>query len=608
MVCIFILPLEKYPLNIVSYLILALFLPGYALMGAVFPKKEELKTLKRIIGSIIISNLLTLLLVLITKHFIIGISFSTVFLLIGILTIILSFDAWEGHIRSSKEQEKTIKSHGKIKTYNLPYSNKDKRINTSNKKCNTNEDLFPSYNSDKILFDKQEKHYETRFKSLDLILLFLSTMICIIILFIPKLNDSIIRTIIGILLILFLPGYSLVTAVYPKKNDLKNIERVSLSFSFPLISFALFLLVPNIIPTAIDLTYIFLILSVFTIVMILIAYIRRRRDKKEEKLFENFHENTENLVSKNFESAKESTSQKRSHDLVIERSPNGISKPSYLNMDLLLIFLTTIIAIIFIITPKLNETFMKTILEFSLILFLPGYSLIATLFLKRNDIDIIERISLSLGISIVVTLMFSLVFYLTSWGVKLTPILISLSIFTIVFIFVAFIRRRNIPKYEKFYLNFDGFFKSLQTLFNEESKINIILSIFLTLSVLLAIFTTVYIVAKPKQGETFTEFYILGPGGTASDYPTNLTIGQNGSVIIGIVNHEYQDVNYDLVITTNGTIISEQNVTLSHNNKIEIPCNFSLNTQGINKIEFLLYKLPDKTNVYRSLHIFVNVT
>ena len=30
------------------------------------------------------------------------------------------------------------------------------------------------------------------------------------------------------------------------------------------------------------------------------------------------------------------------------------------------------------------------------------------------------------------------------------------------------------------------------------------------------------------------------------NYPTNMTVGKNGSVIIGIVNHEYQPVNYEL--------------------------------------------------------------
>lgn len=50
---------------------------------------------------------------------------------------------------------------------------------------------------------------------------------------------------------------------------------------------------------------------------------------------------------------------------------------------------------------------------------------------------------------------------------------------------------------------------------------------------------TVYAVITPKEGEKFTEFYVLDPNGKASDYPTNLKVGEEGEVIIGVVNHEY---------------------------------------------------------------------
>ena len=39
---------------------------------------------------------------------------------------------------------------------------------------------------------------------------------------------------------------------------------------------------------------------------------------------------------------------------------------------------------------------------------------------------------------------------------------------------------------------------------------------------------TAYVIITPKEGEKFTEFYILGPNGTASDYPTELKVGEEG--------------------------------------------------------------------------------
>ncbi|GAH62204.1 unnamed protein product, partial [marine sediment metagenome] len=40
----------------------------------------------------------------------------------------------------------------------------------------------------------------------------------------------------------------------------------------------------------------------------------------------------------------------------------------------------------------------------------------------------------------------------------------------------------------------------------------------------------IYILIKPNIGERFTEFYIIDPNGTASNYPTDLKVGEKGKV------------------------------------------------------------------------------
>ncbi|MEN6592811.1 MAG: DUF1616 domain-containing protein, partial [Methanobacterium sp.] len=132
-------------------------------------------------------------------------------------------------------------------------------------------------------------------------------------------------------------------------------------------------------------------------------------------------------------------------------------------------------------------------------------------------------------------------------------------------------------------------------------------SIILIISLILAISATIYIIVNPKQGEKFTEFYILGPNGTASNYPTNLTTGQNGSMIIGVVNHEYTTTDYLLVVKVNNTILKNQTLTLTNGQKVEIPYTFTAGSTGQKKLEFLLYKLPDNGTAYRSLHLWLNV-
>ena len=124
----------------------------------------------------------------------------------------------------------------------------------------------------------------------------------------------------------------------------------------------------------------------------------------------------------------------------------------------------------------------------------------------------------------------------------------------------------------------------------------------------MAIATTGYIIVKPKEGEKFTEFYILGPNGKASDYPTNLTVGQTGKLFVGVVNHEYAPVNYEMVVKLQDSIIQQENITLKDKQKIEKEINFTPSVSGSNqKLEFLFYKLPDREKPYRTLHLWVNV-
>ena len=144
-----------------------------------------------------------------------------------------------------------------------------------------------------------------------------------------------------------------------------------------------------------------------------------------------------------------------------------------------------------------------------------------------------------------------------------------------------------------------------------------ILTAILIISFILAISMTVYVIVTPKEGEKFTEFYILGPGGNASGYPTNLNVGEEGEVIIGVVNHEYANVTYQLEVKLNGEVIDEKSIDLMHNETWESPFTFRVERTGENqKLEFLLFENPfrksvygkeNKEEVYRSLHLWIDV-
>ncbi|MDK2795568.1 MAG: hypothetical protein PWQ58_767 [Archaeoglobaceae archaeon] len=128
-----------------------------------------------------------------------------------------------------------------------------------------------------------------------------------------------------------------------------------------------------------------------------------------------------------------------------------------------------------------------------------------------------------------------------------------------------------------------------------------ILSAFLLSAILASTALLVYIIITPKQGERFTEFYILGEKGKAADYPTNLLAGEEARVIIGIVNHEYRTVDYmvEIWLVNNSSMLFLDSfcVTLNHTDlseawkpQYEVIYNFSIDEPGRYKMYFLLFK------------------
>jgi uncharacterized membrane protein len=140
-------------------------------------------------------------------------------------------------------------------------------------------------------------------------------------------------------------------------------------------------------------------------------------------------------------------------------------------------------------------------------------------------------------------------------------------------------------------------------------KLDKTISTILIILIILGVSAVVYIVINPQPNEKFTELYILGENGKAGNYPINMSASETGKVTVGIVNHENMKTSYNLIVKSgNNTIYHKSNLTLPSNGKIEIPVEFNLTKRGNNTVEFLLYKLPDETKVYRSVYLTVNIS
>jgi len=279
------------------------------------------------------------------------------------------------------------------------------------------------------------------------------------------------------------------------------------------------------------------------------------------------------------------------------------------NRDLEIITVFVVLTVIFVLIPPLNATPIRSILGIPMVLFLPGYALIAALFPGKKDLDGIERVALSFGLSIAVVPLIGLGLNFTPFGIRLVPIMSSLSIFTLFMCLIAYSRRSNLPEDERFSVPFSDLNSFTKGILSSKSRLDRALTIILIFSIIISVILLIYVIVTPKQGEKFTEFYILGDNGKAQGYPTLSEEGKNSSVIIGIVNHEYDLVNYTLNIMLGNVTLNTKQISIIHNTTWEEKMYFTpiMTGKGL-KLEFLLYKEENITAPYRDLHLWIDVT
>lgn len=336
-------------------------------------------------------------------------------------------------------------------------------------------------------------------------------------------------------------------------------------------------------------------------------------------------------------------------------------------------FLALTIASIFL--PVVRETPLRVVLGLPLILFVPGYVLIAALFPEasgtdddstseetssaiadpttpderspddegvadrvaklsadKDGIDGIERVALSFGLSIAVVPLIGLVLNFTPWGIRLVPIVVSLSAFILAATAVAAQRRLALPPAVRFQVPYRDWISAARAeLLTPDSRTDAALNVLLVVSILLATASVGYAVAVPKQGESFTEFYLLTENAegelVADDYPQEFVAGDNQTLTVGIGNQEHEQVSYSVLVVVQDvrvennstTVLSQQrlrqfNPQLTHNETWQQQHTVAPTMGGEDlRLTYLLYRgtppaNPTTENAYRELHLWVNVT
>ena len=350
--------------------------------------------------------------------------------------------------------------------------------------------------------------------------------------------------------------------------------------------------------------------------------------------------------------------------------------------DLAAVVVFTGLTLASVFVPVVNETPLRVVFGLVFVLFLPGYAFIAALFpeagestqdvtdtaseavstasdsesshlvsgtdasqdepegssllqesdsISQSGIDGIERVALSFGLSIAIVPLLGLVLNFTPWGIRLVPIVVTVSVFTIGCVGVAAHRRWALPEAERFVVPYREWLSTAKTeIFEPNDRTDAILNVALALSIVLAVGSVGYAVAVPPQGEQFSEFYLLTENEdgelVADGYPTEMQSGEAADLIVGIENNEHTTTEYGVVVQLqtvetegNETVVLDRDeidrfeTTLEHNETHHERHTLRPTRTGEDlRVQYLLYvdgipESPTRENSYRDLHLWIDV-
>lgn len=85
--------------------------------------------------------------------------------------------------------------------------------------------------------------------------------------------------------------------------------------------------------------------------------------------------------------------------------------------------------------------YMRYVLGSIIVLYMPGMALVEALYPRERELSPLERLALSIGLSLAVIPLIGLILNYTPWGIRLNPILVSLTIYTLGLLITAAYRK-----------------------------------------------------------------------------------------------------------------------------------------------------------------------
>lgn len=287
----------------------------------------------------------------------------------------------------------------------------------------------------------------------------------------------------------------------------------------------------------------------------------------------------------------------------------------------------------------------RVLIGLPLLVFVPGYGLLAALFPRRQDdpgakafagvsvgaLTTFERTALSFGVSVALLPLLALALDLLGTGFGAETILVALNLVVFATVVVAAIRRMYLLETEQFAGSGLGWFTRRLSNVSSMSRFNAAVTALLVVTAVVAMSSLAVALVAPNDGEQYTNVALLSENESgalvAGDYPTDIERGERASLTVAVENREQRTVDYTLVgelqrVDRSGgsievleeTEVARASRTVEHGETWNANASVSptMTGEGL-RLVYHVYRgeAPSDASVdtdYRHVHLWTNVT
>jgi uncharacterized membrane protein len=245
------------------------------------------------------------------------------------------------------------------------------------------------------------------------------------------------------------------------------------------------------------------------------------------------------------------------------------------------------------------------------VLLMPGYALTEALLPDRGDADRVTLAALSVGLSVAILPILTLLLSVLPWGIRPVPMVSALSLWIVTFCTVAVYRRATTVLAGPPWKPSSGApFEWWAALGRSHSRRFVLVAL---ASAAILAWLVAHITAPSTQP---TEFFMLGKHGQVQDYPRDAAIGSSLSITIGITHREPGEQTYLIEgwvvdrwpAERRALVVREGPLTLSSGDEVIRNLTWRMSSAGDDQeVEFLLFR-SDDPKPYRRLQLWLDVS